>query len=339
MIDLVNPQPSDALVNAILAHWHLPPAPRQLLPLGGAYNANWRIITSAADVVVRVRSPWVMEARLQDVHALLSRLNGENCRTPNPRLAKSGSTYGQFNGRFVEVYDYMPEHGNRRWTTDRWHAAFAHLGRLHMLLNAVTAPQFTPPHVCNYADATEMQQALAQTRAIVKTSLATHNRREALAILDECGRILAGVADVFDAKLPRQLVHGDYHLDNLLFDEADTVIYTLDFDFVAWRPRLYEIAYALRHSLPQLTDNPSCTLDSERIRTWLFAYDQHSPHPLTNEERQRLPIALAHVLIFFVAHAHRTANPLDCVLDQSPYIELAVFLLAHPIALLDGQCI
>ncbi|NJL93137.1 MAG: phosphotransferase [Anaerolineae bacterium] len=39
--------------------------------------------------------------------------------------------------------------------------------------------------------------------------------------------------------MPFQLVHGDYHLDNLLFSTDDQVRYTLDFDFTAWRERIF----------------------------------------------------------------------------------------------------
>jgi hypothetical protein len=85
-----------------------------------------------------------------------------------------------------------------------------------------------------------------------------------------------------------------------------------------------------------LTDNPDCQLDSGLVRAWLDLYESRALHPLTDGERDYLGYQLAQVALFFIADACRARDPVAQVLRESPYLELAIFLVRYPGSLLEG---
>ncbi len=329
-----------AFVEAVLARWALPSGVQAIDDLGGAYNRNGRVQTLGADVVVRVRPPWLTVRRVQGVHRLLGALHAAGLQTPLPRRTSRGESTAYVMGHLVEVYDYLPEAANRDWSNARWRAAFAHLGVLHTALSRLSM-MLTPPLISNYAAPQHLQAMLTQTLARLEALPQDPDRAEALAMLAEALRVAARI-EMYrvtqQPRLPQQLIHGDFHLDNLLFDANEQVCYTLDFDFAATGERIFDVAYALRLALPQLTDNPDCKLSSHRVRAWLAAYDAHAPAPLSPDERAMLPYELAAIALYHIADACRVAYPLGQVLRETSYLELACHLVAHPEALLDAPC-
>ncbi|NJL93136.1 MAG: hypothetical protein HC915_05120 [Anaerolineae bacterium] len=96
----------------------------------------------------------------------------------------------------------------------------------------------------------------------------------------------------------------------------------------------FELAYALRLALPQLTDDADGILNTGRIRTWLDAYESEAPMPLTPIEHEMLPFQLALVALFFTADACRHRSPMWVVLREASYVELAIYLIEYPDVLL-----
>jgi Ser/Thr protein kinase RdoA (MazF antagonist) len=328
------------LIQAILQRWGLLGDPLAVNDLGGSYNRNWRIRLVEDDVVVRIRPPWITPQRLGDVHSLQRLLNQYQMATPRLRLSIYGHTYEWIEGRLVEVYDYLPEAEQRHWSTERWQGAFEHMGKLHAAFQQADVA-VTPPLVSNYAPPRQLRLLLHLTLQQLEILPRSPEQKEGVAICKAAEQVRLQVEvqlETLRPHLPHQLVHGDFHLDNLLFDEQEHVRYTLDFDFTAWRERLYEIAYALRLALPQLTQNSECRLESSLVRGWLAIYDDSTLTPLTETERAALPYELALAALYFIAQACRTTDPLAQVLRESAYLELACFLVEHPSALLEGEC-
>src|SRR5262245_43156659 len=98
---------TEAHIHAILALWDIRGTPVAMADLGGSYNANMRVITEHADVVIRVRPVWVQVERLIDVHELLKALYQRGLATAVPRLSKAGRTYEMLEDRLVELYNYL----------------------------------------------------------------------------------------------------------------------------------------------------------------------------------------------------------------------------------------
>lgn len=326
----------ERLVGRILAAWGISGSPLEWYDLGGAYNVNWRVITPQDDVVIRIRPTWTTVERLRDVHQLLQRLNARGLLTSLPLPARNGESFVSVDQHWVELYNYLPEAGDRQWSAARWLAGFRHMQVLHQKLNEVAA-HIVPPIVSNYVPPALALRLLEETQAKIAALPPSHNRPEALAICREALEVMEHVANYFAAleqALPVRLVHGDFHLSNLLFNAQNEVAYTLDFDFMGWRERLYEIAYALRLALPQLTDNSQHTLNLDLIRLWLNAYDDQNSDPLTPQERAALPYQLAQVaLLYLTVGGIQQGNPLWVVLRESAYVELACYLVRNPQAL------
>lgn len=326
------PRLNEAFIQKVLNLWKIPGSLHEIVDLGGAYNANWRVSTTMADVVVRVRPEWITLERIFDVHLLIQRLHDYGIPSAVPRRCTNGETYAIVEGHVVELYDYLPEEGNRRWSAARWQASFEHMGRLHRALSAIGF-NILPPNRSNYATPRLAALMIEVTKSRIETLPGSRNKKEAMAICEEARQIVETICQYWEGvqgRLPNQLVHGDFHLDNLLFNKADQVKYTLDFDFVAWRERVYELAYAFRLALPQLTENADGMLNQTLINKWIEVYNEYAPHPLTPLERQALPYQMALVSLFHIGNSSRIGNPLWVVLREVNYVELARYLITCP---------
>jgi homoserine kinase type II len=96
-------------------------------------------------------------------------------------------------------------------------------------------------------------------------------------------RLSAADCDRYRA-LPRQLVHGDFWDNNVLFRDGGVVLVT-DFDFMGERARVDDLALTLYFA--------SLAFGSERLADLIGAYDRGLDRPLTRDERDALPLALA----------------------------------------------
>ena len=106
--------------------------------------------------------------------------------------------------------------------------------------------------------------------------------------------------------LPRQLIHRDIHLGNMLFDGDEFVSY-LDFDLYQKNVRVYDICY-MRTS--QLVDNYR---DSDRVSIWreifkgiVNGYDKTMK--LTENERLAIPYLFVLIEVGFVGFFSETGR-------------------------------
>jgi Ser/Thr protein kinase RdoA (MazF antagonist) len=112
--------------------------------------------------------------------------------------------------------------------------------------------------------------------------------------------------------LPRQLVHGDFWDNNVLF-EADSIVIILDLDFMAERERIEDIALILYYA------NSGSTLPREanpgerrrRLRELIDAYDGGLSVHLTVVERAAIPLALARVVLSYTRHLLQREREFD----------------------------
>ena len=114
-------------------------------------------------------------------------------------------------------------------------------------------------------------------------------------------------------RLPRQLIHRDMHVGNLLFNDG-TFSY-LDFMLCQQNVRLFDLVYL------------GCSLlagqhqDEERLKQWRVIFSgilggYRSFLPLTDEEMKAIPSLFLFDEVLFTAFYHRIGNPdstADCV--------------------------
>jgi homoserine kinase type II len=96
------------------------------------------------------------------------------------------------------------------------------------------------------------------------------------------------------ARLPIQLVHGDFWDNNVLFRETQLVA-VLDFDFMGERARIEDIALILCYVFTSPDFRQKCRPLERigRLRELVDAYDASLRDPLSSKEREALPLALA----------------------------------------------
>jgi homoserine kinase type II len=295
-------------IQSIASDYGLTVATSDARTLSGAINGVVRVASSDGDVVLRVHRPWTTPARLTAIHGLQHSLRLADLPIPRVLPTRTGATWTRLADRLVEVSEYIPsDHSANTWAHSA--PAFAMLARLHAALAQVPPGAIPPPAYGSYADPATALAMLAETedRFVAHTNhpdyqQAATARQATRALL----RTLAAERDRYEPLLPRSLVHGDYGGDNVLLRGAQ-VVAILDFDFLAERERIFDLAYSLYWALhyfcpPHSTALPpaACLTDAAAL---LRRYQQHTAMPLTTPELPALPYEMARIPLFFLAEA------------------------------------
>jgi hypothetical protein len=118
--------------------------------------------------------------------------------------------------------------------------------------------------------------------------------------------------------------------------EGRTVYF--DFGFLAWRPRIHELAYALAFMLLALGGHRVLySFAWERIPRLVEEYEATASVGLTPAERRALAPYTASVLLYAAALDGFTENPVEKLLSRRSFLQLSAWLLAHPTALLGEE--
>ena len=204
--------------------------------LGGSSNLNLLLTDGQQRYVVRVYRPWVSAARLADMQLVrrMLRLGGVPCSQPIPTL--NGETWIRVDDRYVEVEPYV-EFDAKMDSWERIEAGLPLLGRIHSLLQSLEASHDgRRPPAANYI---EPQDALRGTRRGTQHIRGWEASPAELKLAAEA-EALARLVDRAEADLPerpRQLVHGDYWDNNVLFRNGNVAL-VADLDFMGERARL-----------------------------------------------------------------------------------------------------
>ena len=153
------------------------------------------------------------------------------------------------------------------------------LARLHVALARIE------PRVSGCCD----NDLLAEWKSYIAPGIAGEISGERIAYVEE------GLLALYPA-LPRQLIHRDVHLNNLLFEE-DRLSGWLDFDLRRRDARLFDIVYLLGSLQPE--DRARAPVWSSICGDILAGYERLQP--LSPDERKALPVLLLAEGLLFVA--------------------------------------
>jgi homoserine kinase type II len=276
----------------------------QAKDLGGSSNLNLLLNdrVRGQGFVVRVYRSWVTAARLADMQLVRRRLanGGVPCAQPKPTF--TGESWTMVDGRLVEVEPFV-EHDAVMDSWPRLEVGLPLLGRIHTLLRplqAITDGRYAPAH-----NNIEPHEVLPGTRrgigrirqwrdvSPVELQLASASDELAQLVDREQGRL-----DV--TELPRQLVHGDYWDNNVLFRDGRVVL-VADLDFMGERARVDDLALTLYYTNSTFSDDPTSDDRLRRLRTLVDAYAAGLNETLTPSERAALPVVLARTSLAFIA--------------------------------------
>lgn len=206
---------SSRLLGALRRHYSLS-WDDEPVDLGGSNNLNVHLPQRAGGHVARVYRAWTTSDRLRAIQHARSSLVAAGLPCPPTVATVDGDTRVNVDGREVEVEQYINGHGmDIRGGLVR---GMRMLGKVHSVLGEIRvgpagalAPH--PNHI-------EADRARIATRAGTATIRADHPSMDELAAAAVAEALADELADAeleLAAWLPRQLVHGDFWYNNVLF--------------------------------------------------------------------------------------------------------------------------
>jgi homoserine kinase type II len=296
--------------------------------LGGGWSTNIQLAgpTGSGGVVFRVHQRFVTRDRLSAEQHIRCELAAAGLPTVPALPLFSGSTIARLaSGNLVEVEPFVDTDAQMD-TPDRLIVGFRLLGRLHdgMRASSVT----TAAHVVTYANHLDPDVTVDSTRAGA-ARIASWGDPTLTRFAE---RVCSHVAEVctlesaFAGEQRRQLVHGDYWDNNVLFAD-DRVAAVVDFGFMAERTRVDDLALPIWYLMLGRPDQGPSGL--ELVAAMLDAYDEGSEDPLSRAERLSLPLAVARQPAWMVGrwvpyeadeakaeiHARRAADEFPAAVD------------------------
>jgi Ser/Thr protein kinase RdoA (MazF antagonist) len=295
--------------------------------LGGVMSLN--VGLQPAGLVLRVHQPFLSRARLLAVQEVRRRLAGQGLAVPVP-LPWRGATVFRCGSRWAELEAYLPnERLAPTWEAYAW--LFRALGELDRALAGLDLPVPRPVYA-TFGPPSTLRRWLPLTEAAVQ------NDPEATGIVRHLRALVRRLRArwVPAPALPGQLVHGDGRLSNVRQSPDGGTVY-LDFGFLARRPRVHELAYALAWMVHALDGHRTPErFDWGRVPRLVEEYERAAGTRLTAAERAALAPYAAAVPLFQAAVAGFRDDAAQTLRDdlRRPFLGLSEWLLAHPEALL-----
>ena len=214
-------------------------------PLAGGSRTSpkWVVVTPRGEFVLKRRAPGRSTVeRLEFAHAFVRAAQAAGVPVAAPIASRSGRTHEELGGAMYELFARVPGH---RWTRapEQAMAAGEALGRLH----EVGLKMRWQGHVRagSFHGSMTVFEALRRAPSAVRKALPETDERSAVGLCEAIGTLYreasAQVEDLGFSALGAQVVHGDFHPGNLLF-EGDEVQAVIDFDAARLEPAVIDFA-------------------------------------------------------------------------------------------------
>lgn len=302
--------------------------------LGGTMSLN--VGLTPAGLVLRVHRPLISRARLLALQAVRRSLAGQGLGVPAP-LPWQGATLFRCGERWAELEPYLPA-VRPEATPDAYAWMFRAMGALHRALSPLDLP-VPRPAVATYGPPSTLRRWLPEVEDAVRGDRrAAHTARRLRGLV---GRLRAQWIPA--PALPVQLIHGDIRLGNVCRSPGggapDTPVY-FDFGFLARRPRVHELAYAL--SWIVLRPDSRGTAEGfawDLVPRLVGEYEGAARRALTAPERRALAPYTAAVPLYLGAIAAQVPDPVAHLRHETRlrFLDIAEWLLTHPGAVLGGR--
>lgn len=316
----------------------------EVTSLGGAVNGVARIRTDIGDLIVRVHRPWTAPARLTAVHAVQGQLRALGIPIPPVVVTSAGQTFVTIHGdpsgspgaehdRLVECTRFVAADPAVE-TRDHADHALSMLAPLHNALVTVDPASVPQPAYAAHADVLEALAWLDETDTVFAACAGHPDFPRASAVRRSTHELIERIHNdriALEPRLPAHLVHGDLGFGNVLV-RGSRVVAVLDFDFMAKRPRIFDLAYALYHALTRLRPRQHTGALASDELVWLTgyvaAYTRATHQPLTGPELDALPHEMAMVGLYQAVEAGYVAEDPPRAIAQTLSIERHLPLIA-----------
>ncbi|MEM7030507.1 MAG: phosphotransferase [Chloroflexota bacterium] len=298
----------------------------QPVDLGGVMSLN--IWLNANNTVLRIHQPSMSKRRILALQMVRLRLMERGLTLPLP-LPWHGKTVVRCGDRWAELDEYIP---NTRLphTADAYLWLFSKMGIFQAALYELDISVPRPPYA-PYAPPSSIRRWLPVTKAAVQDD------PEALATIKLMEKLAKQLRQQWlpETRLPKQLIHGDFRLSNVRQTNNEGTVY-FDLGFMAWRPRVYELAYSLFFMFLGLGGHEILDdFDWSFVGQLIEAYEATATNPLTQIERQALAPLTASVAFYAAALDGFTENPIQNLHTRLPFLQVSAWLLKNPDRLLQ----
>lgn len=266
--------------------------------LGGSVNLNLLVPSGDRQFVVRVYRSHVTAARVDALQHARTLLAAGGVPCAEPVLTADGASLVAVGGNIVEVEPFVDSDATMD-SLDRIASGLPMLGRIHRLLSTVDRPRaLGDPPFTNYVDSVGVVESTRVGTDRIRSWTPTSDERD---LADAADRLADAVAHSHPqlGDLTRQLVHGDYWDNNVLFRRGQVVLVG-DLDFMGVRPRIDDLALTLYFAMYQL-DDPLGEDGLRRLVQLVDGYDRGASPRLSAIERAALPIVIARQPLWSVA--------------------------------------
>ncbi|MCX5758299.1 MAG: phosphotransferase [Candidatus Hydrogenedentes bacterium] len=262
------------------------------VPLGGTRNRNFRVETASGTWLARKRyGAYASDEQIRFDHAVAAYLKAKGVATVCPRPLSTGMTFWKRGAEIWEVQPFVAGTQLREGHVKDIVALATALARFHES-GETFLERYAKLGLRGETDPAQMRGKAGELEAA--SSECSRAVMQYLEWLDWAEALLPD--DRFSA-LPCTLAHGDVQPANILVRDGCVAAF-LDLDWCAWRPRIYDLGFALlfcctTHDTPidggdicSLTQAPR--VNPNTFRHFLDAYQKHT-HPLTEDEREAMP--------------------------------------------------
>jgi Ser/Thr protein kinase RdoA (MazF antagonist) len=260
--------------------------------LGGSSSLNLLVTGGGRRYVARVHRPHVTPERLGAIHRARSALLAADvpCAAVVPTLR--GAPWVGLEGRLLEVEAYV-EHDAVMDSWERLEAGMALLARAHNALGALDLGEAgRRPRFANHLEPADVVTRTRRGTARIRDWGPTAEEAGAASAAERLAELLAEAGAGLASTLPRQLVHGDFWDDNVLFRQGRPVLLA-DFDFMGERARVDDLALTLWCAGADLDAAAGPDALHGRLAHLVAGYDAGLEVPLSAAERAALPLAMA----------------------------------------------
>ncbi len=275
-------------------------------PINTQCNTTEPFRTGQGTFLLRARHGEEYVERLEFLHTVIDSLVAAKFPCPPVIRSRKGKSWTVWGERLVEVHVFIPhDHGvHRDWR--RMNAAASALGDLHSTLarcmkgRAVVPPEMRndiSPRQCLYLLHDLMVEVVQQRHSHPDGEVAY----EVCLVIQECLTAMLDDYERIIGSVPWLVVHGDYHFWNILY-RADQIAGIVDYDFLQERERMFDIAYAMQSVIAYLKQTRPARGGYESMawnnaRLWVDLYDAATHIPLTEVERQRMPVEILRIFL------------------------------------------
>ena len=266
--------------------------PAGAVDLGGSSSLNLLVDAAEGRYVARVHRPHLTPERLAAIHQARTalRAGGVPCTLPVPTL--DGAPWISLKGRLVEVEPYV-DHDAKLDTWERLATAMPVLARAHNLLGPLEVGEAgRRPRFANHLEPAEVPSAVRRGTGRMRAWGPTPAERRLAAEAEELAELVTEAEAGLGSRLPRQLVHGDFWDNNVLFRHGRPVL-VADFDFMGERARIDDLALTLHCARSDLSPAGGPPREPARLGRLVHGYDAALDLPLSAAERAAVPVAMA----------------------------------------------